>query len=265
MVLLLYANNNKYDKKMIYIQKSMYFLLLFGIVSIFLLFGIVLNVAAQSKHTSPSYGVDEVLFGAGGVTDANSANYNARASLGDTVVGNSGSSLYQIYGGYTTTDVPFLEFTVSQGSVDLGTQSPSNTSSGSTTFTVKAYLSSGYVVQTVSDPPKNSSYTMATPNTPTPSSVGVEQFGMNLRANTVPTAIGADPVQIPDASFSYGQVSPGYNTPNMYKYNKYDNIAFSNKSSGVTQYTITYIMNVSNLTPAGVYAMNQSLVATATY
>lgn len=243
------------------IQNIMFFCFLLLIITFFPFN----KVGAQPKHTSPSYGVDEVLFGAGGVTDANSANYNARASLGDTVVGNSGSSLYQIYGGYTTTDVPFLEFTVSQGSVDLGTQSVANTSSGSTTFTVKAYLSSGYVVQTVSDPPKNSSYTMATPNTPTPSTVGVEQFGMNLRANTVPSTIGSDPVQIPDSTFSFGQVSPGYDTPNMYKYNKYDNIAFSNKSSGVTQYTITYIMNVSNLTPAGIYTMDQSLVATATY
>lgn len=220
---------------------------------------------AQPKHTSPSYGVDEVLFGAGGVTDANSASYNARASLGDTVVGNSGSSLYQIYGGYTTTDLPFLEFTTSQSVVDLGTQSPSATSTGSATFTVKAYLSNGYVVQTVSDPPKNSNYQIATPNTPTSFTAGVEQFGMNLRANTSPGSVGADPEQIPDSSFSYGQVSDDYNTPNMYKYTKNDVIAYSNKSSGVTKYTMSYVINVSNVTPGGSYTMNHSLVATATY
>jgi len=258
-------HSNKYYKKINYVTSSINNMLFIGLLMLTLSFCIVSNTYAQPKHTSPSYGVEEVYFGAGGVTDANSANYNARASLGDTVVGNSGSSLYQIYGGYTTTDVPFLEFTISQVAVDLGTQSVASTSSGSAIFTVKAYLSSGYVVQTVSDPPKNSSYTMATPNSPTPPTVGVEQFGMNLRANTAPNTIGADPVQIPDASFSYGQVGPGYDTPNMYKYNKNDNIAFSNKSSGVTQYTITYIMNVSNLTPSGVYTMDQSLVATATY
>lgn len=247
------------------LQKTIKFLPFFVLVSLLLIFGVFVTANAQPKHSSPSYGVDEVLFGAGGVTDANSANYNARASLGDTVAGNSASSLYQIYGGYTTTDVPFLEFTVSQNAVDLGIQSVSSTSSGSAYFTVKAYLSSGYVVQTVSDPPKNGSYTMATPNTPTAPSVGVEQFGMNLRANTVPNTLGADPAQIPDSSFSYGQVSPGYDIPNMYKYSKNDNIAFSNKSSGVTQYTMSYIMNVSSLTPSGVYVMNQSLVATATY
>lgn len=258
-------SRNKYNKNFYYITNLVKYMLFIGLLMFILFVGILSNAQAQPKHTSPSYGVEEVYFGAGGVTDANSANYNARASLGDTVVGNSASSLYQIYGGYTTTDVPFLEFTVSQTAVDLGTQSVASTSSGSATFTVKAYLSSGYVVQTVSDPPKNSSYTMATPNSPTAPTVGVEQFGMNLRANTAPNTIGADPVQIPDASFSYGQVSPGYDTPNMYKYNKNDNIAFSNKSSGVTQYTITYIMNVSNLTPSGVYTMDQSLVATATY
>ena len=58
-------------------------------LAVFVVPNIVLTVKAQPTYSSPSYGVDQVFFGSGGVNDANSANYNARASLGDTGVGNS--------------------------------------------------------------------------------------------------------------------------------------------------------------------------------
>ena len=225
----------------------------------------IARVQAAPTYVSPSYGVDEVFFGAGGVNDASSASYRARASLGDTGVGNSSSSLYQIYGGFTTTEVPFLEFVVNNTTVDLGVVSIDSASTGSATFTIKAYLSGGYVVATVSDAPKNGSYTLTNMATAATSAPGTEQFGINLRANTAPTTIGADPVQLPDASFSFGQVSAGYNTPNQYKYVKNDVIAYSDKSSGITEFTMTYLMNINETTPAGLYAMQHNLVATATY
>lgn len=225
----------------------------------------VARVQAAPTYVSPSYGVDEVFFGSGGVNDANSANYNARASLGDTGVGNSASSLYQLYGGFTTTEVPFLEMVVNAVNVDLGTVTTAAAATGNATFTVKAYLASGYVVRTASDAPQNASYTMANMGTTAASSPGTEQFGINLVANTSPTTYGADPVQLPDASFSYGQVSTGYGTTNQFKYVKGDSIAYSDKSSGVTEYTISYLMNVSSVTPGGVYVMNHNLVATATF
>lgn len=225
----------------------------------------VARVQAAPTYVSPSYGVDEVFFGSGGVNDANSANYNARASLGDLGVGNSASSLYQLYGGFTTTEEPFLEFVVNAVNVDLGTLSTASASTGTATFTVKAYLASGYVVRTTSDAPQNASYTMANMSSTAASTPGTEQFGINLRANTSPATVGADPVQLPDASFSYGQVANGYNTANQFKYVKNDTIAYSDKSSGITQYTMTYLMNISSLTPGGTYVMNHNLVATGTF
>jgi hypothetical protein len=97
------------------------------------------------------------------------------------------------------------------------------------------------------------------------SSVGTEQFGINLRANTSPATFGADPVQVPDNTFSFGTVAAGYNTPNQYKYVKGDTIASSSRSSGETDYTISYIMNIGNLTPGGTYNMAHVLVATSTF
>jgi hypothetical protein len=64
---------------------------------------------AAPEYTSPNYGIDEVFMGAGGLNDATSTNYQARASLGDIAVGNGLSSLYQLWAGFTTTYDPYIE------------------------------------------------------------------------------------------------------------------------------------------------------------
>lgn len=84
-------------------------------------------------------------------------------------------------------------------------------------------------------------------------------------ANTNPSNVGANPVQVPDASFSFGAAATGYNTANQYKYVKGDTIAYSPKSSSITQYTISYMFNAVARTAAGQYIMNHDLVAVGTY
>jgi hypothetical protein len=95
--------------------------------------------------------------------------------------------------------------------------------------------------------------------------VGTEQFGINLVANTNPTTFGANPVQQPDSTFSYGAAATGYNTANLFKYVKGDVVASSSKSSGTTVYTISYLYNISPVTDAGEYRFSHVLVATATF
>jgi hypothetical protein len=102
-------------------------------------------------------------------------------------------------------------------------------------------------------------------STPTASIPGTEQFGMNLVANTSPITFGANPSQNPSSVFSFGAAASGYNTANLYKYVQGSTIASSNSSSGETDYTISYIYNISNSTPGGYYLFNDVLVATATF
>lgn len=123
----------------------------------------------------------------------------------------------------------------------------------------------GYVIQTASDPPRNSNYFLNPMATQAASSAGTEQFGINLVANTSPATFGADPVQYPDNTFSFGTVASGYDTPNLYKYVKYDTVANSARSSGTSIYTVSYIYNVGTTTAGGTYTFNHVLVATATY
>jgi hypothetical protein len=137
------------------------------------------------------------------------------------------------------------------------------------TFSVKAYLASGYTVVNATPGPQYATHTLANMPTPATSAPGTEQFGINLVANTTgcsaPNNFGANPVQAPDSTFGFGQVAGGYDTCGQFKYNNGDAIAYSNSSSGETDYTISYLFNISPVTPAGEYHLNHVLVATATF
>ena len=220
-----------------------------------------------AQHSSPNFSIEESFIGPGGLIDAQSSNYGLRASLGDTGVGNSASTNYQVYGGYTTTAEEYLEFVVNGATIDLGVLSDLTTATGEGTFYVRSYLANGYVVSTVSQPPTNGAGNTLEPMAAQgASSTGTEQFGINLVANTSPASFGANPDQIPDASFSFGYIAGDYDDANQYKYGVGDIVAQADSSSGQTDYTISYIMNINQFTTeAGLYVMNHFLVATSTF
>ncbi|HVS58177.1 MAG TPA: hypothetical protein VHD60_00355 [Candidatus Saccharimonadales bacterium] len=240
--------------------------------------GIMLTVATTSvafaaQSSSSSYQVNEVFFGSGGQLNAcstGSTGYCAKESAGETTVGNTKSTNYQAQAGFNTDRTPYLQFIVNNASVDLGVLSAGAPQTATATFSVKAYLSDGYVVTTASDPPVNGSYTMKTITSPYTVDTSKEQFGINLAANNscgsgLPASFGASPVQAPSSTFSFGAAQTGYDTACQFRYNKGDTIAYSSSSSGETDYTMSYLFNITNLTPGGTYTMNHVLVATATY
>jgi hypothetical protein len=239
-----------------FLRKRLFSGLVLGAVLAFAPFAAV--QAAQSS--SANWQVDETYFGSGGDLNDCSTNYCAKTNAGEITDGNTSSPNYQAQAGFNS--APYLQFIVNASSIDLGTLTTSATKTASATFSVKTYLSSGYIVQTYGLP-TNSGYTLNT-MTGTAATPGTEQFGINLVANTSP-AVGANPVQVPDATFSYGVAAAGYNTPNVFRYNNGDTVASSPKSSGETDYTVSYVFNVSNVTPGGTYTLQHELVATSTY
>jgi hypothetical protein len=105
---------------------------------------------------------------------------------------------------------------------------------------------------------------------PTVSSVGTEQFGINLSANNLPGpsgpgVFGANPTQIPDSTFGFGTAVSDYAISNDFVYISNDTIARSTKSSGVTQYTLSAIANISNVTPGGSYGTSLFINAIPTF
>ncbi len=266
MVCVVLANKPKYTCM---IKKSRRFVV--SLVACLALLLIPPVPVLGATYSSSNYGIDQAFFGTGGELDANSANYRAKETLGELGIGNSSSANYQVYAGFNTTDDPFLEFVVTGSNVDLGYLSTSQVTTATGTFAIRAWQTSGYVVRTESDPPTNAQggHQITPLSSPTASSPGSEQFGINLVKNTnfcgVGCNLGNDPQQLPDSTFSFGQAATGYNTANQFKYAKSDIIALSNSATSVTSYTISYIFNISTPTPSGQYSFSHVLVATATY
>lgn len=234
---------------------------------LFLILAIPSAVSAQ--HTSPDYQIDEIFIGSGGELDACSADFCAQQSAGGTTGGESSSDEYGIIAGFGSPADPFLSMVVDGSTnIDMGVLNTSTTSAASTSFKITSYLSSGYVVRVHGDAPTNNSgpvpHSLAALNSPTSSSFGTEQFGINLVANDEP-GIGANPQQFPDNTFAYGEPSIGYDQADHFKYVDGDIIAESISESGETSYTMSIISNVSNATPGGRYTTMLVIQAIATF
>lgn len=240
-----------------------------GILSVLVLVVLMalLDSTAYAQYTGSSYKIEEAQVGAtGGDNDLTSGSYKGRAGVGDTAVGIVAGATYQAVGGFTTSDIPELEMSVNTPTIDLGAASASSTLTGTGSFGVRVYLASGYVVYTRGGLPTTSGGDTV-PGMPStgPSVPGTEQFGINMVANTSPATFGAVPQQLPDASFSFGSAATNYNTANNFRYVDGEQVAQSAQSSGVTNYTISYIVNISPLTKAGVYELDHQMIVVATY
>lgn len=226
------------------------------------------TVHAQSSQ-STNYRVDEAGFATGSEVDATSTNFRSRVSAGDIGVGFSESGNYITYGGFISPEDEYVELVVPVQTVDLGLLTPNVPATGTATFSARTYLNHDYIIVSLRDAPTSvGGYTITPMSTASPINTSLESFGMNLVANTSPTTFGADPSQQPvdDGTFAFGQAAAGYATPNNYQYNAGDILAESGaRGYGETDYTISYIMNITSITPAGEYRMEQDLVITATF
>lgn len=166
--------------------------------------------------------------------------------------------------GTVTDSEPLLEVIVDPGDSNLGVLSAESTAYKTTSIRIRSYLSSGYTLQIVGNPPKYGGHTLNAPSTPTSALPGTEQFGINAVANTTPN-VGADPLQVPSSQTSFGVVGDDYKTPNKFKYVSGDEVARSDSESGETNYTISMIVNVANNTPAGHYSGDFSAVVVPVY
>jgi hypothetical protein len=226
------------------------------------------GAALADSSSSANYRVDQTFFGSGGELNACSGQYCAKQTAGELGVGKTCSAGYCAQAGFNTTDDPFLEFVVTGANIDLGYLDTGSAKTANGTFVVRAWQAGGYVVRTEAEPPTNTSNPTKQINplaAPTASSPGTEQFGINLVANTSPTTFGANPAQVPDSTFAFGQAATGYDTADVFKYVKGDTVAESTESTSITNYTVSYIFNISNDTESGGFTFRHVLVATGTY
>lgn len=219
-------------------------------------------VHADSILQSQNYQLSETTVGSGGLEQSSSSNYQVSNSTGDLSIGTSASANYQIQAGSKTTNDPALSFTFNNPNANFNDFSPTTASTATATFSISNYTSYGYIVQIFGNAPTNGTHTIAAMATTGTSQTGIEQFGINLVANTLPVSVGANPN---NGQFGFGTIATNYSTSNSYRYVSGETIAQAPKSSGMTTYTISYLVNVASITPGGKYTSNQTMIITGTY
>src|SRR3954468_18344740 len=157
---------------------------------------------------SNNYQFTEQALGASGLIGSQSANYKSDSAIGILGLSNSASTNIQINAGAVTTGDPALTFIVNSDSVSFGDFSAGVASTATASFSVIDYTSFGYIVQIIGSPPASGSHTISAMSSTAPSQSGIEQFGINLVANTSPTSLGANP---DNGQFGYGQAATNYN------------------------------------------------------
>jgi len=88
---------------------------------------------------------------------------------------------------------------------------------------------------------------------------GVSQFGLNLVANISPV-VGQNP-----SGPGQGQPFLNYNESNFYAFQNGSDIAGSNQPENYRLYTVSYLVNVANNQPPGVYVMTVNYVCVANF
>lgn len=143
---------------------------------------------------------------------------------------------------------------------DAGELDATQTAALSVQMHARTNARSGYTIQMTGNSMASGIHTIPSVAVPTPSFVGVGQFGMNIAANTVP-AIGTDPVG-PGLN---AIVNPSYTIPNQYLYNDGDVLVTSTNPTRDRKFTMSYIVNVPETQPLGVYTTTITYVCIGSF
>lgn len=210
------------------------------------------HTAAAVTSTSPSYQVIDTQFGTGTTVHGCSDQYCARVSIGDI----DGTAPPVQNTAEFSEDVgsdPLIEVIIEAGDSSLGVLTTERTATKTTSVKIRNHLSGGYNLQIMGDPPKFDGHTLATPPTPAASVPGTEQFAINLASNSAPK-VGSAPAHEPVEAFSSVEVDGRYSMSDLFMYKSGDVVVRNTADSGLTEYTLSMIVNIANSTPAGHYS-----------
>jgi hypothetical protein len=120
--------------------------------------------------------------------------------------------------------------------------------------------SNGYAITVHGTTMAAGTHTISPLETPTVSTPGNSQFGINLVENSSP-AIGHDP----DGSSANAVVSTNFDIPNKFYYHDGDEVASAPNVSLVRRFTVSYIVNVPPKLRAGVYTTTLTFICTGRF
>mgnify|MGYP001578595056 CR=1 FL=1 len=153
-----------------------------------------------------------------------------------------------------------LTFSLGSTTAALGTLSSSAVTSTSHTLTVSTNATSGMVVTVAGATLTSGANTITAMSSATTSSVGTEQFGINLKNNATPD-VGAEV----SGSAPLASAATGYATADNFKFVTGETIASSAGGINSSVFTVSYIANILGSTEAGSYTATLTYTATATF
>ena len=216
--------------------------------------------------SSENYQVIEPEFGVGASLDSCSGSYCAKATIGSLTGDEASSQNYtSSFGPVATGGEPMLDVLVEPGISQLGELATTKTSFKTMAIKVRSYLSGGYMLQIYGDPPSYQDHSLATTSSPAVSIPGVEQFGINVAANTIPESFGAQPAHLPSNEDASSLAEENYKTPNRFMYQSGDVLAITRSESSEVHYTVSMVVNVAGSTPAGHYSGDYSAIITPVF
>jgi len=144
---------------------------------------------------------------------------------------------------------PYLEFcagvvifnnncaTIVNYIVNMGDITDNQTSIATSQFLGATNATGGYTVSVTGTTLTSGNNTITGLSVPSPSIIGQDQFGMNLRVNDVPS-FGSDPVGEIDPLSPTPVIAPNYGTANLYMFNNGDNLVSVPRPTLPVTYTL---------------------------
>jgi hypothetical protein len=171
---------------------------------------------------------------------------------------------------------PFLEFcagaviynndcsTIVNYIVNMGDIADNQTAVATSQFLGATNASGGYSVSVTGTTLTSGNNTIPSLSTPSPSIIGQDQFGMNLRVNDIPS-FGSDPIGEIDPLSPTPVIASNYDAPNFYTFNNNDSLVSIPRPSLPVTYTVGYITNASAGQPVGVYTTTLTYICLANF
>jgi hypothetical protein len=153
-----------------------------------------------------------------------------------------------------------IDCSVLNGSlIDFGELSSTTATTATTQFSVATNDPTGYNTYIQGQTMTSGNNIIQNLTTQSASSTGQNQFGFNLQANTSPS-VGTTR----DGSGT-GVVDAAYNTPNQFRFVNGDRLAGATTSTNFNRYTVSYIVNVLDNQPPGIYASTLTFISVASF
>lgn len=143
---------------------------------------------------------------------------------------------------------------------DMGELRPDSTLTAQSQMAIGTNASAGFVITANAAPLSAGTNVIESLDEPTTSQQGVNQFGINLVANSTP-AVGNNP----EGPWTNAVVSPGYDQPNHYMLQTGDVVAYSPNVSLMRKYTVSYVVNSSQDLKPGVYTTTINFIASGRF